>query len=341
MFANHPYALVAGFLDALSDKDTSERITTHHQAGRLLANSFWDREILDATHESWMAPPPCRFYINQRVSGDEHRWPIEWLRDRVGQRAFDTALSIGCGGGALEKSLLDLDICATIHAFDASVVSLAQASSEATRNGYASRVRYFAADFNTIVLPRARYDAVFFHQSLHHVARLERLLWQVWRTLKPGGTLYLDEYVGPSRFEWSEERMRPLRAIYSNISPAARKFEVLPQPIVPDDPTEAVRSNHIERYVRLGFNVQLDRPYGGAVLAPIFSNVNWPHTDPSVLTHLIALDKDMADQGVSFFKVMIATPKPFSFWAFLRYHADSRFRRIGTELRSIARRLYP
>jgi ubiquinone/menaquinone biosynthesis C-methylase UbiE len=59
-------------------------------------------------------------------------------------------------------------------------------------------IRYFAADFNRCNLPRRAYDAVFFHQSLHHVAYVERLFAQVWRTLKPSGLLYLDEYIGSS-----------------------------------------------------------------------------------------------------------------------------------------------
>jgi SAM-dependent methyltransferase len=230
---------------------------------------FWDAENVAPLIDSWMAPAACRAYINKQVSGDPNIWPIEWLRS-LSDEPFSRALSIGCGSGPLERSLIDQCLCHRIEAIDASVPSLALARQEASRAGYGGSIHYFAADFNRISLPLNRYDAVFFHQSLHHVAYLERLFLQVWRTLRPGGMLYLDEYVGPSRFEWNDQRIQVARTIYRQLPRDIRRFEELPLPIIPGDPSEAVRSSDIVRYLRLGFSVVHERPYGGAVLAPIY-----------------------------------------------------------------------
>ena len=104
---------------------------------------------------------------------------------------------MGCGTGALERDLVRRDLCAHVDAFDGSLASLALARSEARREGMADRIRYLAADFNRPALPRATWDLILFHQSVHHVARLERVYRDVARALAPDGLLYLDEYVGP------------------------------------------------------------------------------------------------------------------------------------------------
>src|ERR1044072_3651396 len=101
-----------------------------------------------------MAPAACRHYINSQISGDPHTWPIEWLR-RIVTAPIARALSIGCGTGALERGLLDQKLCTRIDAFDASIASLSIARAEARRSGYGDSIHYFAADFNTIVLPRS------------------------------------------------------------------------------------------------------------------------------------------------------------------------------------------
>ncbi|HEY4642034.1 MAG TPA: hypothetical protein VII75_11880 [Thermoanaerobaculia bacterium] len=122
----------------------------------------------------------------------------------------------------------------------------------------------------------------------------------MWKTLRPGGLLYLDEYVGPTRFEWNET----------------------PLPIVPDDPTEALRSSHIERYLRLGFDVRHARPYGGAVLATVFGNLH---------TALIDDDRAVTNAIGSHHTVFVAVPRRLPLIALLRYRIDTKLRRLWKE----------
>jgi SAM-dependent methyltransferase len=297
--------------------------------------NFWDREVVDRQHETWMAPEASRRYINEQVTGDPGVWPVEWLRGVLADAIIPRALSIGCGGGALERSLLEGGICERIDAFDSSVVSLNVAREEASKFPWKSRVRYFAADFNRCNLPRRAYDAVFFHQSFHHVAYIERLFAQVWRTLKPDGLLYMDEYIGPSRFEWAESRMRRFRDVYRGIEPESRKFAELPRPIAPGDPTEAVRSSDIMRYLRLGFEIEIYRPYGGAILSTIFPNVNWARTDEPVLYRLIEEDRAFSRDVAHYHAVVLARPKRLPLAALLRYRTDSKLRRLKHEIQHL------
>ena len=102
-------------------------------------------------------------------------WPIELLELFLRGRKFDRGLSIGCGSGELERQLIERGFCRSFDAFDGSVFSLNIARRQANRAGMGDRIRYFAADFNEPVLPNSRYDIIFFHQSAHHVGKLEKL----------------------------------------------------------------------------------------------------------------------------------------------------------------------
>ena len=57
-------------------------------------------------------------------------------------------------------------------------------------------VRYFQGDLNTIDLPKNTYDFIVCWDSLHHVIAIERLIQQVFDTLKPGGKLLANDEIG-------------------------------------------------------------------------------------------------------------------------------------------------
>jgi SAM-dependent methyltransferase len=297
-------------------------------------DEFWDREVVDRQHFEWMGLLPVRQHINELIGGAEPKWPIEWFERWLQERTFGRALSIGCGSGALERQLVERGLCRQIDGFDGSITSLHIAHSEAKRAGMASRIRYYAADFNRCSLPERTYDIVFFHQSAHHVARLERLFGQLLRTLKDDGLLYLDEYVGPSRFEWSDQLLGPQQAFYQSLPPAMRVGDRLPLPIQQDDPSEAVRSSDIEPLLRVGFDVAARRPYGGTLLAVVLPYINFDAVAPALLPLFIGCERALLAAGMpSFYAVIVARPKRGlrKLAALLRYAATRFGRRLNAE----------
>ena len=294
-------------------------------------SSFWDQEVVHRHHVEWMSVPAVRMYINRAIGGDEPRWPVDWFQWWLGERRFDRALSIGCGAGALERDLIRRDLCRTVDAFDASVTSLHVARDEARKERFGDRIRYFGADFNTVPLPRRRYDIVFFHQSAHHVHRLERLFGQILHALKPDGLLYLDEYIGPSRVDWSERLIEPQRELFAAIPPAWRSSATLPLPIQPDDPTEAVRSSEIEPRLRIGFDILARRPYGGSLLSVILPNVRLDLLDEVTLSLLIGCERALLAAGMSpFYAVIVARPRRGvrRLWGRMRYLVSALMQRF-------------
>lgn len=275
------------------------------------ATSFWDREAVQPTITTWMAHPAVRAYINASISGSPHPWPLVWLDQYLGERRFRRGLSIGCGTGALERHLLQLGICDTIDAFDASPESIRVAREQAAAAGLGNRVRYSIEDFNEPRFPTGAYNIVFAHQSLHHVGKLEKLYRAVLRTLQPDGLFYIDEYIGPSRTDWNDSLMGTIRAIYKLVPPPYRLREFVHMPIHPVDPSEALRSSEIVPLLQTGFSIETFRGYGGNLLATLFEyiNLNIDGAD-AIIGSLIEAEQELLSSGAApFYAVLIARPK--------------------------------
>ena len=45
-----------------------------------VAGSFWDREIIEQQHVSWLEHPLVREYVNGLVGG----WPLDWFQQWLG-----------------------------------------------------------------------------------------------------------------------------------------------------------------------------------------------------------------------------------------------------------------
>jgi SAM-dependent methyltransferase len=177
--------------------------------------------------------------------------------------------------GAFERAAMRIGLVREIDAFDISTASLADAKREADREGLTG-INYMVGSFDDPHLVRHRYDIVFFHASLHHVSALERLFRRLSVALKPHGAIYVDEYVGPSRHDWRPEDLQLAQALLDLLPPAAKVGHTIDLPIQMDDPSEAVRSSEIRRFVQDFFRMIEWRPYGGQVVDLIF-----PYLDPA------------------------------------------------------------
>jgi len=240
----------------------------------LLARRFWDATHRRGLPRTWLDDPFVRRHVNRRITGSPDASPMDGFASlRLG--TFPRALSLGCGSGALERDLVRRSLVGRIEAIDLSPTALELARQAAAGEGLAG-IDYREGDLNALTLdpPPGGYDAVFCHQSLHHVAALERCLDSARAALRPGGILFVEEYVGPSRSEWNEAAIAPVRQAFASTPHAARRVRRVGLPVDPRDPSEAVRSSEIPRELRRRFEVVVERAYGGNLLAPLLPNLD-------------------------------------------------------------------
>jgi SAM-dependent methyltransferase len=155
----------------------------------------------------WWEVPGVQEHINARISGDP---TVGWLEYTVESHfadrlPLDKCLSLGCGVGHLERTLARLGAFRQCDAYDISDASITLARKAAKEQGFHS-IDYQVADANRLILPITTYDAIWINGAMHHFRELEYISQQLSRSLKPGGLLVLNEYVGPARFQFPERQ---------------------------------------------------------------------------------------------------------------------------------------
>jgi len=261
---------------------------------------FWDDQA--AAPDSpmyWTQYPAVRSYVNECMTGVWWAYPTHGFKAGWAYRPLARGLSIGCGTGNLERDLRLLRICEEADAYDLSAASI-QIARQRARDEQIDRVNFAVADCETIVYPEDRYDAVFFHGSLHHISNPDALLDRLLPSLRAGGLLYVDDYVGPSRDEWISDDLAFAQEAYDTLPETWRFHERVGIPYDSDDPSEMIRSSRIIPALKERFAILYERPYWGNVLYPLLCSVNEHEVksdDGSVLDRLIKFEKDLVSSG--------------------------------------------
>lgn len=176
-------------------------------------------------------------------------------------------------------------------------------------------LRYRRADLDRLTLEDlGAVEIVFFHQSLHHVRELEHCLETVARALPVDGLLYLDEYVGPSRDQWSADLLGAAQAAFDGLPNDVKRRAKLELPVDWRDPSEAIRSVEILPVTSELFEIIEQRDYGGNLLAVIYPWLDLERVDSlgkaDVLSRLLDAEEALlADGAPSFYTVAVARPR--------------------------------
>jgi SAM-dependent methyltransferase len=192
-------------------------------------------------------------------------------------------------------------ICEEVDAYDISPEAIRAARTRAELDGL-DQVNYAVADCENIDYPAGRYDAVFFHGSMHHMNDPAALLDRLLPALKEGGLLFLDDYVGPSRDEWNDGHMAEANRAYAQLPESWRTLPTLEPPYDASDPSEMLRSSAILPAIRERFEILWERPYWGNLLFPLLTHVNssvasLPESE-QLLGELIEKEKRLVKESV-------------------------------------------
>ncbi len=255
-------------LDSLTDEQRRERV-----------GAVWSVNPEQAPGWYWMAHPMVRTRLNRLASGDPavdvYGHLANLLRRRGVALPVGRAVSLGCGFGGLERDLAARGIIAEIDAYDIAPGAIAEASRLAAEAGLTG-LRYHVADLEHEPIEAGAVDVVFAHSSVHHVERLEALFASVSTMLKPGGLFHLYEFVGPTRFQWTDAQMDGINHFVERLPPRLRALPSgLPRPLqarptiaamIAADPSEAIRSAEIITVLGRYFDILEVRELGGALL---------------------------------------------------------------------------
>ncbi len=293
--------------------------------------AFWDGQtgkwgIGGVRH--WTELRQVHEVINRRISGEPTVDPYcHLLRTRLHDRLpVARAFTIGCGSGELERGLCQYGFALAHDAVDVAPKAIEKAVEAAKEAGF-HHLGYRVADGNVLRLEPDSYDVVFGVHSIHHITELEAVFRQVAGALRPGGLFFMNEFVGPTRFQWTDRQLEVVNGLLSALPEAFRVSTVdgrvkrhVRRPTVAEmiaaDPSEAVRSGEILDVASDFFEILEVRPYGGTVLQllldDIAGNFAGQGTGGAALLAAIAdLEWALVTSGdlASDFAVVVAQPK--------------------------------
>jgi hypothetical protein len=136
---------------------------------------------------------------------------------------------------------------------------------------------------------------------------------QVHQALTPGGLFVLDEYVGPTQFQWTDAQMDIVRSLLALLPPRFRQLrwgvtkteEGRPtiEDVLAHSPFESIRSADIVPLFRTYFDVVVSRPLGGTIQHLLHNGIihNFKPDDPEAQAYLKAIwqtEDALTDSGL-------------------------------------------
>lgn len=286
-----------------------------------------------STRIHWTQHSKVKERINRLISGDPYKDPYQHFIETY--YAWDTrsgprvrrALTLGCGSGEFERGFSQYRFVKVHEGIDIAGGAIEAARRMAANEGF-DHLRYHIADLNAVRLPECAYDVVFAIESIHHIRNLEQLFESIAISLKPGGYFVLDEYIGPNKFQWTQNQLDainaeafklPLDLKRSLIDGTSKSSIGRPtiQQIDAVDPSEAIRSADILKVLGIYFDILEIKGYGGSLLHNLLEGIagNFNEADPLAMRCLETLfdrEDELIAGGVlqHDFAVVVARRKP-------------------------------
>ena len=237
---------------------------------------------------AWLDHPSIRAHYAARGEVDGLPWR-RWLL-----RYFDgparRSMELGCGSGSLNVELYRLGAVLEIEGVDASAERVAEAEARRMREGAPGRFR--VEDANRVVLEPGRYDLICSSHSFHHFLELEHVMAQVLDALTPRGLFVLEEFVGPTQFQWTDAQIEITKELMASIPErfrmlrwgAVKPYEGRPTvaEVVAASPFESIRSAEIGMLFERAFDVLHRRDLGGTIQHLLYNGIahNFRPGDP-------------------------------------------------------------
>jgi ubiquinone/menaquinone biosynthesis C-methylase UbiE len=230
---------------------------------------------------TWQNLPWFQERINLKASGDAAITHMDYVASRhLGDGLL--AVSLGCGDGAEELQWAATGHFAKIIGIDLTPGLIEAANESAAKSRYATITDFRVDNAETMNVPPNSLDAVIFEHALHHFKPVRGVLERVQRWLRPDGLVLVNEFVGPTRFQWTERQLEVANALVAllprhlrrQVNGRLRSRVVAPSKLAMRmDPSEAIESDQIVPLLDEFFERVELRPLGGTLGHLVFARI--------------------------------------------------------------------
>ena len=165
------------------------------EAGNNRPLNFWDVPSSQRAQQSMAFPTTD--------DGDSVLPAIKLLFDKVPPGTLKSGISIGCGSGHKELQLIKAGAVEHFTLVEIVPELLDSARNRFEAEGLASNAWCVEGSFEALL--DYRFDLVYFDSALHHMSDIRELIPKVLTMLNPGGFFVMDDFVGPTYNQFSDE----------------------------------------------------------------------------------------------------------------------------------------
>lgn len=280
---------------------------------------YWSKSSLkkNPEHVRWWEVPTIHKHVNQLICGEPvdgvNKGLITVLKD-LGL-TFDHGVSVGFGNGQKEFKLLKEGLVNKFTLFELSDVLIETARKQAEISGFENRINFIKGDCFQYEFTE-KIDFVHWNNSLHHMFDVDKAVKWSHQILEIGGVFYMDDFVGPTRFQWSDEALElgtrirkilPDMYLENPYKPGKLLNKTVLRPdakkLKEHDPSEAADSDRILESVKKYFPNAKITLTGGTVYHSTLNDIlhNMDETnlkDKTILNLLLLIDELATKSGV-------------------------------------------
>jgi SAM-dependent methyltransferase len=285
-----------------------------------VAAAHWDARVAQPmpAMSQWWHFSQIKRHMNRIICGK----PVDGmaggdarvLSGLVDGRPYSKALSIGCGIASKEISLLRAGTVEKFIVCEISSKRIGSGKRAAQRHGILDRIEFRNQAVAFDVPPPETFDLVYWNNSLHHMLDVRACLEWCRSALRPGGVIYFNDFVGPTRMQWPDEmldiantvrRSLPKHLLVARdgttaLSPKVARPSL--RKLIASDPTECADSGAILDAFKDLFPDPVIRLTGGVVyhlaLRGCLHNFRG-EPDDELLAMLLATDEAIARLGMT------------------------------------------
>jgi len=184
---------------------------------------FWSDYYISKRpkRESWWQSDLVKRHVNILVANVDSNILSDGLNSlllkRLRGKRLKQGVSVGCGNGDKEIRLLQLNVVEKFILFELSEEMVRVVKDKAIRLNLADRIEIrlenaFLHDFTDVKI-----DFIHWNNSLHHMFDVPAAIKWSYDILESDGVFYMDDYVGPTRFQYSEKAIHIVNEIRDDL----------------------------------------------------------------------------------------------------------------------------
>lgn len=260
----------------------------------------------DFEHANWWLIPYIKQAINFKISGDlnidyENYITSKYLKNN---EEGATLISMGCGAGSHELKLAKLNPSIKIKGYDISQSLIEIANKKASDEGL-KNVQFVREDVYGLNFEKESIDYFLFNASLHHFKNIKEFIGsKINPALKKGGIIFINEYVGPNRLNFSDGQIeycnkclceiisKENRRILGLNEYKSRCYRLGKLRMLISDPSECVDSEAILPVLRGQFEELELKNTGGNILMPVLKHIAHHFIDKNAVELMALISKE-------------------------------------------------